>query len=265
MAWAATVRIGGKLTKRPSAIFRRHVRVVPYPEDDIPAIVAGMGYDDCLVMGSDYPHAEGLASPPTSSNFSTRSTMPPSGGSCATTPISCSPGADSGMADLDSADVDLDLLRASAREFLAGRGQKGSVKCLAAMDWTGLLVDEVMGGAGWRPVETCVVAEELGRAQDGSAWFGTTMAAAALASAPDEIRKQLLPGLLSGIATAGFAVVDDSARVIRGDEVDIVLLTGHNGIHLLRDLDPARLRLDGDLLDVIERYGVSISRTRPAP
>ncbi len=29
--------IGGKLTERPSAIFRRHVRVVPYPEDDIPS------------------------------------------------------------------------------------------------------------------------------------------------------------------------------------------------------------------------------------
>ncbi|UEA36147.1 amidohydrolase family protein [Mycobacterium avium subsp. avium] len=55
--------IGGKLTERPSAIFRRHVRVVPYPEDDIPGIVAGLGYDDCLVMGSDYPHAEGLAVP----------------------------------------------------------------------------------------------------------------------------------------------------------------------------------------------------------
>ncbi|BBX03745.1 amidohydrolase [Mycolicibacterium moriokaense] len=55
--------IGGKLTERPSAIFREHVRVVPYPEDDIPAIVAGLGYDDCLVMGSDYPHAEGLAEP----------------------------------------------------------------------------------------------------------------------------------------------------------------------------------------------------------
>lgn len=55
--------IGGKLTERPSTIFRRHVRVVPYPEDDIPGIVAGLGYDDCLVMGSDYPHAEGLAVP----------------------------------------------------------------------------------------------------------------------------------------------------------------------------------------------------------
>jgi alkylation response protein AidB-like acyl-CoA dehydrogenase len=157
------------------------------------------------------------------------------------------------MADQDSAAVDLDLLRASARQFLAERGEKASVKDLAAMDWTGLLVDEVMGGAGRRPVETCVVAEELGRANDRSAWFGTTMAAAALSSAPDEVREQLLPGLLAGTTAAGVAVVTDfadSARIIRGDGIDIVILLGRNGIHLLRDLDPARLVLDGDLLDV---------------
>ncbi|MGV0605834.1 amidohydrolase [Mycolicibacterium flavescens] len=55
--------IGGKLTERPSRIFRQHVRVVPYPEDDIPGIVSSLGYDDVLVMGSDFPHAEGLAEP----------------------------------------------------------------------------------------------------------------------------------------------------------------------------------------------------------
>ena len=41
------------------------------------------------------------------------------------------------MADEDSADVDLDLLRESARGFLAERGEKESVEDLAAMDWTG--------------------------------------------------------------------------------------------------------------------------------
>ena len=54
---------GGKLDERPSAIFRRHVRVAPYPEDDIPRIVDALGYDDVIVMGSDFPHAEGLAEP----------------------------------------------------------------------------------------------------------------------------------------------------------------------------------------------------------
>jgi predicted TIM-barrel fold metal-dependent hydrolase len=39
------------------------VRVVPYPEDDIDEIVSHLGHCDCLVMGSDFPHAEGLAEP----------------------------------------------------------------------------------------------------------------------------------------------------------------------------------------------------------
>jgi predicted TIM-barrel fold metal-dependent hydrolase len=56
--------IGGKLADRPSRIFSEFVRVAPYPEDDIPEIVRQLDGDDrCLVMGSDYPHAEGLADP----------------------------------------------------------------------------------------------------------------------------------------------------------------------------------------------------------
>ncbi|HVV30142.1 MAG TPA: amidohydrolase family protein [Mycobacteriales bacterium] len=55
--------IGGQLTERPSAIFRRHIRVAPYPEDDIPWIAANLGHTDSLVMGSDFPHAEGIAEP----------------------------------------------------------------------------------------------------------------------------------------------------------------------------------------------------------
>ncbi|MFI5041227.1 MAG: amidohydrolase family protein [Acidimicrobiales bacterium] len=56
--------IGGKLTDRPSTIFKEFVRVAPYPEDDIPAIVEDLDGDDhCLVMGSDFPHAEGMAEP----------------------------------------------------------------------------------------------------------------------------------------------------------------------------------------------------------
>ena len=56
--------IGGKLEDRPSNIFKEFVRVAPYPEDDIPWIVRNLDDDDrCLVMGSDFPHAEGLAEP----------------------------------------------------------------------------------------------------------------------------------------------------------------------------------------------------------
>ncbi|MFI5041252.1 MAG: amidohydrolase family protein [Acidimicrobiales bacterium] len=54
---------GGKLDRRPSEIFREHVRVAPYPEDDIPWIVENLGSADSIIMGSDFPHAEGLAEP----------------------------------------------------------------------------------------------------------------------------------------------------------------------------------------------------------
>jgi predicted TIM-barrel fold metal-dependent hydrolase len=55
--------IGGKLPERPSSVFLRHVRVTPYPEDDIAKIVRDLPDVGCLVMGSDFPHAEGLAEP----------------------------------------------------------------------------------------------------------------------------------------------------------------------------------------------------------
>jgi predicted TIM-barrel fold metal-dependent hydrolase len=55
--------IGGPLAERPSEVFRRHIRVAPYPEDDVAKIVMDLGHADSIVMGSDYPHAEGLAVP----------------------------------------------------------------------------------------------------------------------------------------------------------------------------------------------------------
>jgi predicted TIM-barrel fold metal-dependent hydrolase len=56
--------IGGPLTERPSAIFKQHVRVAPYPEDDIVKLVGELdGDDSVLVFGSDFPHAEGVVTP----------------------------------------------------------------------------------------------------------------------------------------------------------------------------------------------------------
>ncbi|MCU1343778.1 MAG: amidohydrolase [Acidimicrobiia bacterium] len=56
--------IGGRLSERPSTIFQRHCLVTPFPEDDVPAIVDQLGGDSsCIVMGSDFPHAEGVAEP----------------------------------------------------------------------------------------------------------------------------------------------------------------------------------------------------------
>jgi predicted TIM-barrel fold metal-dependent hydrolase len=54
--------VGGKPDGRPSEVFRRHVWVAPYHEEDIPSLVTLLGADRVL-CGSDYPHAEGLAHP----------------------------------------------------------------------------------------------------------------------------------------------------------------------------------------------------------
>ncbi|MGD9793283.1 MAG: amidohydrolase family protein [Acidimicrobiia bacterium] len=54
---------GGKLTEKPSNIFKKHCLVTPYPEDDIVGLVEQLGGPNCLVMGSDFPHAEGVAEP----------------------------------------------------------------------------------------------------------------------------------------------------------------------------------------------------------
>lgn len=54
---------GGQLKQRPSAIFRENVFVVAYPEDDVAEIVQKAGGSQFLLMGSDYPHAEGVPTP----------------------------------------------------------------------------------------------------------------------------------------------------------------------------------------------------------
>ena len=46
----------------PVEVFRRHVWVAPYYEDDIPGLVASIG-SERVIFGSDWPHAEGLAEP----------------------------------------------------------------------------------------------------------------------------------------------------------------------------------------------------------
>lgn len=53
---------GGRLTERPSAIFRRHVFVSPFHEEPIADLVDLIGASQVL-FGSDWPHCEGLAEP----------------------------------------------------------------------------------------------------------------------------------------------------------------------------------------------------------
>jgi predicted TIM-barrel fold metal-dependent hydrolase len=54
--------LGGRLDKRPSEIFKEHVFVSPYHEENIPALAELIG-SDRVVFGSDFPHPEGVQSP----------------------------------------------------------------------------------------------------------------------------------------------------------------------------------------------------------
>jgi predicted TIM-barrel fold metal-dependent hydrolase len=41
----------------------RNIGVVAYPEDDLKSIIDQVGNADWIMMGSDYPHAEGVEQP----------------------------------------------------------------------------------------------------------------------------------------------------------------------------------------------------------
>jgi predicted TIM-barrel fold metal-dependent hydrolase len=55
---------------RPSRIFKEHVYVSPFHEENVVALTELIGVERVL-FGSDYPHAEGLAAP---SDFADRLT-----------------------------------------------------------------------------------------------------------------------------------------------------------------------------------------------
>ena len=55
--------LNGQLKERPSEVFKRHFRVVPFWEDDLMPVIEQLGSTDVIVGGSDFPHSEGLAFP----------------------------------------------------------------------------------------------------------------------------------------------------------------------------------------------------------
>jgi predicted TIM-barrel fold metal-dependent hydrolase len=52
----------GELDDRPSAVFKRHFVVAPFPEENVRRVVDEVGIEP-IVFGSDFPHGEGLARP----------------------------------------------------------------------------------------------------------------------------------------------------------------------------------------------------------
>lgn len=52
----------GPIDDRPSEVFRRHIKVNPFPEENLQPLIAAIGVENVL-GGSDWPHPEGTASP----------------------------------------------------------------------------------------------------------------------------------------------------------------------------------------------------------
>src|SRR5262249_47372445 len=57
-----SVQMPGAFEQDPYQLFREHVWVSPFFEDDVVSLVELLGPEK-VVFGSDYPHAEGLEAP----------------------------------------------------------------------------------------------------------------------------------------------------------------------------------------------------------
>jgi alkylation response protein AidB-like acyl-CoA dehydrogenase len=120
---------------------------------------------------------------------------------------------------------ELELIRDTTRQFLADRLPPTRVrelmmtedgfdqalwKELAALGWTGLVIDEEYGGSGLGMVEMGVVMEEMGRmVTPGPFLASAVLATTAIQSAgTDDQQDELLPGLASGEVIATLAIYE---------------------------------------------------------
>jgi alkylation response protein AidB-like acyl-CoA dehydrogenase len=103
--------------------------------------------------------------------------------------------------EMQAADpADIELLRGTARKIFA---DDLSLEVLGDAGLLALLTPESLGGAGWHPVEACVVAEEAGRTLSGVPWASNLLAAAALSG--DLRWRDTAESLMAGQATASVA------------------------------------------------------------
>ena len=123
---------------------------------------------------------------------------------------------------------DQNMLRDSAREFLAAEGSIGKQlrkyrdmnckdgfghalwKQFAEMGFTGILVDEADGGLGLGNVEAGIVLEEIGRNLTPSPFLITAVAVVE-ALRGTALRERWLPGILSG-DTVGALAIDEGPK-----------------------------------------------------
>jgi acyl-CoA dehydrogenase len=116
-------------------------------------------------------------------------------------------------------------LRDQARKFLADRASPTRVRrildgaepydrelwlAMADMAWPGTAVPEAYGGAGYGPLELCVIAEELGRSLAPTPFSSSVYLAteAILLAGTEEQKRRHLPRLASGQTIGCFALAE---------------------------------------------------------
>jgi alkylation response protein AidB-like acyl-CoA dehydrogenase len=138
--------------------------------------------------------------------------------------------------------AEMELLRDTAQKMFAA---DPSLETLGEAGFLALLTPESLGGAGWRPAEACVVAQEAGRALSGLPWGSNLVAAAALAGDPQwhETAVSLMEGrVAASLSSRARLVIDDrtgraSGRVpVSGDRhTTILVFLGASGDPLVID------------------------------
>ena len=139
----------------------------------------------------------------------------------------------------DSADIE--LLRDTAQKMFASRP---SLETVGDAGFLGLLTPEILGGAGWCPIEASIVAQEAGRAHSPLPWAANLVAAAALAgdarwhetaaalmegrlvaslARPDRLRPGGQPGVRSGLIAVGADPAPEIIVFVGGDAEVLVV------------------------------------------
>jgi alkylation response protein AidB-like acyl-CoA dehydrogenase len=157
--------------------------------------------------------------------------------------------------------AEMELLRDTARKMFA---TEPSLETLGEAGFLALLTPESLGGAGWRPAEACVVAQEAGRALSGLPWSSNLVAAAALASDPHwhQAAVSLMEGgVAASLASRDRLVIDDQTGRASGR----VPVVGDHRAQILVFLGGSEnpLVVDGRNEAIALRSASSVDTTRP--
>jgi alkylation response protein AidB-like acyl-CoA dehydrogenase len=171
-------------------------------------------------------------------------------------------------------------LRGAARELLESPDDAlpTSWSELAELGWLGLHLPENVGGSGYGIDELVIVVEELARAVAPGPFVPTVIASAVLAAtAPDDLKSRVLPGLADGsvvgavalggsVTVSGGVASGDAGAVLGGAAADLILVPVGDDVAVVEvgagvtldsppSLDPsrrsARVTLDGVPVTVI--------------